>query len=121
MSIGINTDDFTANMLADLGQTVTHTPVTKTVNNFGVETLTEGTPTPITVFIHIGRSQYLQEKQGLSEDAVGYIMFDPALTITRDDKITLGSTDYRVGSVIERNAGLNVAVYGYAEIYLWNK
>ena len=118
MALGIAATDFTSNILIDLGVTVSWTAVTKTIDFRGDDTLTDGTPTNITAFIHIGKPTYKTDPSGLFKDVDGYSMVAVSNNITRDDKITYNGSTYRLGNVIERGAGLNVNVFKYANIYL---
>lgn len=111
------TTDFTANLLADIGQSVTRTPVTKTVDFRGDQTLTEGSSEVITAHIHIDQEEEVREAQGQIIRVIGYIMVGPSQTLNRDDKITFNSVDYRVHSVYTEVA-LNTLVYKYADLYI---
>lgn len=118
MTLSIAETDFTNEILSDLGVDITWTPVTKTTDYRGDETLTDGSASTIKAFIHIGKPNYKLNESGQFKDSDGYIMVAVANNITRDDKITHNGSIYRLANVITRGAGLNVNVYKYADLYL---
>ena len=94
MTGGINTGDFSNFALVDFGQTLVRTPVTKTTDFAGNETLTDGSTANITAIFVRRRTEWSQDKDGLKEDVDAYIMYATTTTVNKDDKITEGGEIY---------------------------
>jgi len=118
MTEGIDSNDFAGFALVDWGQTLSRTPVTKTTDFAGNETLTDGTPVNITAVFVRRRTEWSQDKDGLKENADAYIMYTTTTTVNKDDKITEGGEIYRVINVIERGAPGQTAIYKYSSLVL---
>lgn len=117
-SLAGNTD-FIDSALADLGVSVTRTPVTKAVDNDGDETLTTAATNAITVVFYRQVPQFFQEKEGLREKADGWVMFSHLETLNKEDLIEFEGRKYRVGRVVARGlprTGINL--YQYAPVFL---
>lgn len=114
---GIESGDFINIPLSDIGVTVSRTPVTKTINFDGDETLTDGTPENITAVLHRRTTDWSAQNAGLLEGADGYIMVDPTQALNKNDKITYDGETYRVGDVIKRSKPVDVDLYKYSNLY----
>ena len=108
-------------ILLRLRRSVTRTPITKTTDFGGSETLTAGTP--VTVYgVFFRRSQkWTFDKGGTVEHGDAYFLFDPATyTVNKNDLITVDSRDYRVQDVVVRYSddSQSTAVYKYCTLFL---
>lgn len=103
IDIGIEESDFTANALADLGQTVTRTPRTAvTSNNTGSLTFTSGSTSTFSS-IFTKRSQTFDwQKEGLFEGGDAFMQFDKDQTLNKDDHITVNGETFRVDKILIR-------------------
>lgn len=94
---GMSTTDFSGFPLADMGRTVSRTPITKTTHNVtGRETLTKGSPADITAVAIKWDTSFTQQETALMEGADAYIMVAPAVTLNEYDYITFDSDTYEV-------------------------
>lgn len=114
---GIQSGDFINFPLADIGVTVSRTPVTKTIGFNGDETLTDGTAENITAVFLRRTDRWKMSNEALRQDADGYIMVAPTQTLNRDDKITYDGETYRVSDVIKRSKPVDVDLYKFANVF----
>jgi hypothetical protein len=106
MDLGISKADFEDNHLADLGVTVSRTPVTTGKSNIGGQkNYSDGTPANITAIIQNITKGYIVDKAGetIKADALLFIKQDQ--TMNKHDKITYQGNTYRVNAVSERIIG----------------
>ena len=92
-------DDFNNGPLADLGVSMTRTPVTVTTNSNGQKTYTDGTPATITGIFVNPNQKFVLDKSGLTEVFDAKILLANSVTINKYDKITYRSKDYRVDEI----------------------
>ena len=106
---GINFKIFT-NVINKYGDAVIRTPVTKTISNIeGDETLTDGTPETITVYIVRKATKWTFDTIGQIEGGDAQMLTKSTQTINKNDKITWNGNTYRVQDVLNRdNPGGNV-------------
>jgi len=112
-------DYFSNFLLKDYGISVTYTPVTKTISgDYGDETLTDGTPSTITVIpkAKIDISWKIV-KLGEMTDIDAFILVAYTQTINKNDKITYQSKTYRVKDVDEIYVN-GYIVYKRANLYI---
>jgi len=115
---GIDANDIINFPLADWGTTLIRTPITKTTDFAGNETLAESATNNITAIFVRKKTEWSQAKDGLNKDADAYIMYAPATTINKDDKITAGGEDFRVLDVIIRGLPGNTEIYRFSNLVL---
>lgn len=95
--------DFDSGPLADLGVTVSRTPVTTTTSNVGGQkNYSDGTPANITAVIQNITKGYFVDKAGETVKADAKLFVGSTQTINKHDKITYNSQTYRVDSVSPR-------------------
>jgi len=99
--------NFSERGLVDFGQTVSRTPITKTLDNItGRETLTSGTPANITATIAIGTFDFKQYEDLKLESAPdGIICVSTSTTLNEQDLITVDSKTFEVSKVKTVKAG----------------
>lgn len=85
-----------ARAITGFGKTVKHTPVVKTLSNFGDETLTDGTPEDIEAAFFTNKDKYVQDKPALILNADAIVIVLPSQTMNKNDKIEYDSTVFRV-------------------------
>ena len=112
---GMSADDFANFPLADLGRTVSRTPITKTTNNVtGRETLTSGSAANITAIAVLVGPTWTQEEIAKLEGADGFIQVAPSTTLNEHDLITFDSNTYEVHRLVTiRAAGTAMFKYGH--------
>ena len=99
-------EDFVNGPIADIGVSVTRTPITTSINNLtGQKTYSAGTPETITVVFANPDQVYNLGKEGETENADALMFVQSTQTINKRDKISFNSKDYRVGTVSERFFG----------------
>ena len=92
--------------LADLGVTVSRTPVTESDSNIGGQkTYTDGTPANITAVIQNITKGFYVTKAGETIRADALLFVASTQTINKHDKITYNSQTYRVDAVSPRIFG----------------
>lgn len=117
IDIGIGSGDFIGNLLADLGTSISHVPVTEVLDFRGNKTVVfSGTSTKTVVFY--------DKRDAYSRDKTGTLMQLPAIMlhltdsgIKRGDKIIFGTgtgSEWKVEGVDKRRG-----IYAYSELYLW--
>lgn len=86
-------------------KTLTHTPVTKRVDNTtGDETLTEGTPVSISgVFFKRDQIRNMEKYGQLIQNADAVLIVVPSVVIAVDDTITYNGEVFRVDTAIRRD------------------
>ncbi|MCF7861202.1 hypothetical protein K9M79_03065 [Candidatus Woesearchaeota archaeon] len=106
--LGIVEADFTDNALADLGQTVSRTPITVVLDNeSGAPTFTTGTPANITAIFTKRNQNYDWAKEGLFDGGDAFMQFDKDQAMNKDDRITFNGEKFRVDNIVTRQAGGN--------------
>ena len=95
-------EDFANGPYADLGVTVSRTPVTTTTDFHGNKTYSDGSPANVTAIFVNPDQNFDLDKSGLNESFDAKIIVLPAQAINKYDKITYNSNTYRVGKVNER-------------------
>lgn len=112
---GVLAADFSNGPLADWGQSVTHTPVTKTTSNIsGQETLTPGTPVSISAVFMLMSNKWYFDKEGLVEGGDAWLAALPADNVRENDLIIANSETFRVkGKPITRYADPSTATKFY--------
>ncbi len=96
-------EDFVNGPLADLGSSVTRTPVTKTNDNVsGDRELTDGTDATITVVFRNPNLLHQWKNQGEEKGAEAECFVSSTQAINKEDKITWQSLTFRVKEVSER-------------------
>lgn len=109
--------DFISGPIADLGVSVTRTPVTTTINNIsGQKTYADGTPETITVVWNNPSPNYNLDKSGETKIADGIMYVQSTQTINKRDKITYNGNLYRVDKISERLMDTNT---GFKKITLF--
>jgi hypothetical protein len=117
-STGVNFGVYAKTFLK-YGDTVTHTPVTKTLSNVtGDETLTDGTGVNINAYIVRKNAPWFLDKAGLIQGGDALMLVSSAITITKDDKITWNSNTYRVQDVLLRNQIGGNCAYTLCNLFL---
>lgn len=85
---------------SDTASTVTRTPIIKTTSNtYGTETLTEGTPEDIVVYMVKQTTKKYFDKMGEIKSGDAIMLTKHDQTINKNDKITFGEEDYKVDVV----------------------
>lgn len=104
-----------------LSRTVVHTPIVKTIDFNGEETLTNSTASSIqAAFLRRNRRNKYDES-GKIEQGSAYIIVKPEVaTLGEDDIITVDSKNYRVKNNILRYSDddNDTALYHYADLFL---
>ena len=95
-------DDFNNGPLADLGVTVSRTPVTVTTNFSGQKTYTDGSAAGITAIFVNPSKNFALDKSGLTEVFDAKLIVASTQTINKHDKINYDSKTYRVDKVNNR-------------------
>jgi len=109
--------DFISGPIADLGVSVTRTPVTTTLDNItGQKTYTDGAPESITVIWNNPNKEYTVTIEGQVKSADGVMFVKSTQTINKQDKILFDSETYRVFSVDRRNMD---TILGYLKVILF--
>lgn len=99
----VTSSDFINGPLADLGVSVTYTPVTTTQHNItGQDEFSDGSTSTITVVFENANQKYSLDKAGLTQGADARMFCKDTQTIRRNDKITYNSHTYRVENVSKR-------------------
>ncbi len=83
---------------------ITHTPVTKTLDGRGDETLTNGTPVVIQAAFLKREWGWRMLPQGEQDESDGYVLANADYTINKNDKITVDSQDFIVKKAVIRYA-----------------
>ena len=92
-----------ATMIDGFSKTISKTTVTKTTNPItGEELLTDGTPGNITGAFFRREDSWSQDKEGLFQGADAVLMVKPAVSISKNDKLTYDGETYRLNSVVTR-------------------
>lgn len=116
MALNVSTAAFET-MIDNFSKTVSRTPVTKTTSNIaGDETLTDGTPADISAAFFRKEDEWLQDKEGLIQNADAIIIVKTSQTINKNDKITYDSETYRIQKVVTRRIG-TTAVYIVGQLF----
>ena len=103
---GIKNNDFTGFPLADVGVSVSRTPITQKEDMIsGDEILEEGTATTITAYIVRRKQKWEFDKEGKIEGGDGILMTATTTTINVNDMVTYKGDKFRVETVIVRMAG----------------
>lgn len=106
-----------ATPLADLGVSVTYTPVTTTIDNVtGQKTYSDGGTSSITAIWNNPNNVYFLDDSGETKTADGEMFVANTVSINKRDKITFNSNDYRVVSVDQRKVGTDD---GYKRVLLF--
>ena len=95
--------DFVNGPLADLGTSVTRTPITETNDNVtGDRIMTEGGTSSITVVFQNPNQLHQWKNQGEEKGAKMSCFVSSTQTINKEDKLTWNSLDFIVKEVSER-------------------
>lgn len=101
-------DDFLNGPIADLGVSVTYTPITVRENNMtGQKETTSGSSSTITVVFENANQKYDLTRAGLVEGADARMFIKPDQDMNREDQITYDGNTYRVETVSLRKFGGN--------------
>jgi len=104
-------------MIDNFAKTISRTPVTKTTSNItGDETLTDGTPANITGAFFTKEDDWVQDKQGLIQNADAVLLVKTSVTINKNDKLTYSGETYRVDKIETRRLN-GTAFYIVAECF----
>jgi len=113
---GVVTGDF-AQILADMGRTVSWLKVTKTTDAItGTESTSFAAGVDKTVVYFKEDCRYLWDKEGLIQVADAYVLFTPG-TISRYDQILVDGFTYYVEEVIQRFV-LGVSMVDFCRLFL---
>ena len=118
INIGVGSDDFKNNALADLGQTVTHVPSTETEDFRGNKTFVFSGTTTLTAIFHKREKTYIRDKKGVRQLSPAYLMHNIGSGIKKGDKIIVGSgtgSEWKVHNILNRRD-----VYQFSDLYLWS-
>ena len=115
---GIDSTDFVTNPIADIGRTVSRTPITKTEDNIsGREALAEGTPVNITADFFRRERGWSWDKEGKIEGGDAFLYVGPLVTLNEQDLITVDGITYEVRNLITIKAA-STAMYKYANLFI---
>jgi len=104
-------------MIESFSKSLTYIPVTKTTDNIrGDETLTDGTSTTISGSFFRKEDAWSQNKEGLFQGADAIVMVLPAVTLSKNAKITYDSETYRIEKIITRRLG-TITYYNMARLF----
>lgn len=99
-------------------KTLTHTPVTKTVDNFTKsETLTDGSDVEITGVFFKRDENVTQEQQALFNGADAILLLPTDSTVSRDDKIAYDGDTFRVRDKVITRYIRDQAFYNVARLF----
>jgi len=106
-------------VLNKIGQTVSRTPITKTIDNItGRETLTSGTAANITAYVAIADISWSQTEIAKLEGTDGYISVASTATLNEHDLITVNSKTYECIKVVARKDGAGTTIFKDANLLL---
>jgi hypothetical protein len=107
-------------IITKTGRTVSRTPVTTTEDFKGEETLADGAAADITA-VFLRKEQFINiDKHGELEEGDAYVIVADTQALLRNDKITVNSVVYRVGTVITFYGDTDnaTAMYKYANLFM---
>lgn len=105
-----------ANAIEGFSKTVTRTPVTKTLTNFGDEKLVYGADEDIKAAFFTNKDQYVQDKPALIINADAIVIVYPDQAVEKNDTFTYDSKTYRVqDEIFIRRLG-QTAIYKVARL-----
>lgn len=117
-TMGITNSDFKNGPLADMGVTVTVTPVTETEDFRGNKTFTDGTTYEETVIFIQNVDERLRERYGITKGKAALILYENDSNIHVGDKISVtlgdGTYVYKVYNQIDRDG-----IYRVSVLYYW--
>jgi len=118
-SLNLNATKTTWDQLFDATyKTLTHTPVTKTVDNFTKsETLTDGASVSVNAVFFKRDETVSQEQQALFNGADAIALLPTDSTVSRDDKLAYDSETFRVRDKVITRYIQDQAFYNVARLF----
>ena len=97
-------------MIDNFAKVIIRTPITKTISNIsGDEELINGTPVNISGAFFRKDDSWSQGKEGLFQGADAILLVKKEVIISKDDKISFDSEDYRIlNNPITRRLGTTI-------------
>ena len=103
-----------------LKRSVSHIPIVKITNPMnGEETLTEGSTATVSVVFFKKETGFNQDFEGMFERGDGFLVYSSTIAISRDDKITVDTNNYRVHDVLDYYGGdaNSTKIFSYANLF----